>query len=275
MVSIPGVPVRRDHRSATRHARFPRDRPGSHSSRSSTSSCTPSPARRWPTCCSSIGLALLLFELFTAGVGVAGVVGAGAFVLGCYGLGVLPTRPSASRCSSFAMFGYAIDVQTGVPGFWTGIGTVSFVVGSLTLYDGLSLSWITLLVGHRRHGAGHDRRACRPWSAPGSRRPRSGGSGWSARWAGRHGGVAPTASSRSADAPWRARTNRATPIDAGDPVRVVAIDGLVLEVEPLEGGPRLPRAPFVAPVVTSDFVPFMTSSTSPKFTLDLPDFARL
>ena len=40
-----------------------------------------------------IGLALLLFELFTAGVGVAGVVGAGAFLLGCYGLGVLPTRP--------------------------------------------------------------------------------------------------------------------------------------------------------------------------------------
>jgi len=35
---------------------------------------------------------------------------------------------------------------------------------------------------------------------------------------------------------WRARTNRATPIAAGDPVRVVEIDGLVLEVEPEEGG---------------------------------------
>ena len=34
---------------------------------------------------------------------------------------------------------------------------------------------------------------------------------------------------------WRALTNRATPIPAGDPVRVAAIDGLVLEVEPLEG----------------------------------------
>ena len=40
------------------------------------------------------------------------------------------------------------------------------------------------------------------------------------------------------DAPWRARTNRATPIAAGDPVRVAAIDGLVLEVEPLEGAAR-------------------------------------
>jgi len=37
---------------------------------------------------------------------------------------------------------------------------------------------------------------------------------------------------------WRARTNRATPIDAGDPVRVVAVEGLVLEVEPPEGGAR-------------------------------------
>jgi membrane-bound serine protease (ClpP class) len=37
---------------------------------------------------------------------------------------------------------------------------------------------------------------------------------------------------------WRARTNRATPIEAGDPVRVVAISGLVLEVEPPEGGAR-------------------------------------
>jgi membrane-bound serine protease (ClpP class) len=39
-------------------------------------------------------------------------------------------------------------------------------------------------------------------------------------------------------APWRARTNRATPISVGDPVRVVAIDGLLLEVEPETGGAR-------------------------------------
>jgi membrane-bound serine protease (ClpP class) len=37
---------------------------------------------------------------------------------------------------------------------------------------------------------------------------------------------------------WRARTNRATPVPAGDPVRVVAIDGVTLEVEPLEGAAR-------------------------------------
>ena len=42
---------------------------------------------------------------------------------------------------------------------------------------------------------------------------------------------------------WRARTNRATPLAAGDAARVVAVEGLVLEVEPPEGGgPRLPRS---------------------------------
>ena len=39
-------------------------------------------------------------------------------------------------------------------------------------------------------------------------------------------------------AQWRARTNRATPVAAGQPVRVVAIDGVTLEVEPLEGAAR-------------------------------------
>jgi membrane-bound serine protease (ClpP class) len=43
---------------------------------------------------------------------------------------------------------------------------------------------------------------------------------------------------RVRDALWRARTNRATPIHAGDPVRVVSVEGIVLEVEPESGGAR-------------------------------------
>jgi membrane-bound serine protease (ClpP class) len=38
------------------------------------------------------------------------------------------------------------------------------------------------------------------------------------------------------EARWRARTNRATPIAAGEPCRVVSVEGLVLEVEPETGG---------------------------------------
>jgi membrane-bound serine protease (ClpP class) len=37
---------------------------------------------------------------------------------------------------------------------------------------------------------------------------------------------------------WRARTNRATPVSAGDPFRVAASDGITLEIEPHEGAAR-------------------------------------
>ena len=37
-------------------------------------------------------------------------------------------------------------------------------------------------------------------------------------------------------APWRARTNRATPLAVGERARVIEVDGLLLEVEPEAGG---------------------------------------
>ena len=51
-------------------------------------------------------------------------------------------------------------------------------------------------------------------------------------------GVDPDGVVRVRDALWRARTNRATPIAAGDAVRVVAVEGVLLEVEPEAGGAR-------------------------------------
>ncbi len=93
------------------------------------------------------GMALIVFELFTAGVGVAGLVGAGGLVLGSYGLAVLPTRPLGIALLVASMVAFAVDVQTGVPRFWTGVGAGTLVAGSFLLYDGVSVSWITLLVG--------------------------------------------------------------------------------------------------------------------------------
>jgi membrane-bound serine protease (ClpP class) len=54
-------------------------------------------------------------------------------------------------------------------------------------------------------------------------------------------GIEPEGTVEVRGAPWRARTNRATPIAAGARVRVVAIDGLLLEVEPETGGAREAR----------------------------------
>jgi membrane-bound serine protease (ClpP class) len=184
-----------------------------------------------------IGLSLLLFELFTAGVGIAGMVGAGSLVLGCYGLAVLPTRPLGVALLLFAMFGYGVDVQTGVPRIWTGIATVSFVVGSLVLFDGVSISWLTLLVAFvgitLGMVAGMPTMVRSRFSTPTIGRDWMIGELGSART-----DIDPDGVITLRDAPWRARTNRATPIRKDEPVRVVAIEGLVLEVEPEEGAAR-------------------------------------
>jgi len=184
-----------------------------------------------------IGLALILFELFTAGIGVAGVVGAGSLVLGSYGLASLPTNPIAVALLLFAVFGYGIDVQTGVPRAWSAIATATFALGSLVLYDDISLSWVTLLVaivGMALAMVGGMPAMVRTrFSTPTIGREWMVGEVGSAV-----GAVSPEGVVSVRDAPWRARTNRATPIEAGQSVRVVSIDGLLLEVEPLEGAAR-------------------------------------
>ncbi|MEZ5137290.1 MAG: NfeD family protein [Acidimicrobiales bacterium] len=182
-----------------------------------------------------IGLGLIIFEFFTAGVGVAGLVGAGSLVLSCYGLAILPVRPWAVALLVLAMFGFAVDVQTGVPRLWSGIGFGSLLVGSLTLYDGFSLSWITLLVG-----IGGTTLAM-VGGMPAMVRTRFSTPTIGREWMiGEEGeavtNISPDGVVRVRGALWRARTNRATPIDLRDAIRVVEVDGLLLEVEPLEGG---------------------------------------
>ncbi len=178
-----------------------------------------------------IGLALIVFELFTAGVGVAGMVGAGCLLLGCFGLAALPTNPVGIGLLLFAMIGFAIDVQTGVPRFWSGIGVVCLTAGSLLLYDGLSLSWITMavaVVGVSIAMIGGMPAMIRTrFSTP------TIGREWMVGELGAAASrIAPDGIVMVRSAPWRARTNRATPIELDQEIRVVAIAGLILEVEP-------------------------------------------
>jgi membrane-bound serine protease (ClpP class) len=184
-----------------------------------------------------VGMGLLVFELFTAGVGIAGVVGAGSFILGCYGLDVLPARWWAVGLLVLAMFGFAVDIQIGVPRFWTAVGLAALVVGSLALYDGTPLSWITLIAGVGGIGVGMIS------GMPAMVRSRFSTPTIGREWMIGEIGVAESAVDpdgivRVRDALWRARTNRATPIPVGGSIRVVEISGLILEVEPEEGGAR-------------------------------------
>lgn len=184
-----------------------------------------------------VGLGLLIFELYTAGIGVAGVTGAICIVLGSYGLAVLPTRPWAVALLLISAVGYAIDVQTGVPRFWTGVGVAASIVGSLYLFDGISLPWLTLIVGVGGLAIGMIS------GMPNMVRTRFSTPTIGRDWVLGEIGVAETAISpegivRVRDALWRARTNRATPIEVGGSVRVAEIAGLLLEVEPTEGAAR-------------------------------------
>jgi membrane-bound serine protease (ClpP class) len=184
------------------------------------------------------GLLLIVFELYTGGIGVAGGVGAVAVVLAAYGLAVLPTSPVGLALVVLAMFGFAVDVQTGVPRVWTGIGTVAFALGSLLLFDDpVSLSWVALVVGLLgvllMVLGGIPAVVRSRFSTPTVGREWMVGETGEAVTA-----VAPDGVVRVRGAPWRARTNRATPIDEGQAVKVASIDGLLLEVEPIEGAAR-------------------------------------
>ncbi len=185
----------------------------------------------------TIGLCLLLFEFFTAGIGVAGAVGAACTVLGCYGLLALPTRGWAVALLVVAVVAFGIDVQTGVPRFWTAAGMVLFTVGSLFLYRGVHLSWLSLLVGIAGVAltffSGMPSMVRTRFATPTIGREWMIGAPGEAVTA-----IDPVGVVRVGEAQWRARTNRATPVLLGGRIKVVAIDGVTLEVEPEEGGAR-------------------------------------
>jgi membrane-bound serine protease (ClpP class) len=186
------------------------------------------------------GLALIVFEFFTISIGLIGVGGALAVAGASYGFSHLPVHWWAVGLLLVAVLGYSIDVQAGGLGPWTAIGTAALVGGSLTLFGGSSeldpAWWLVLLV-------------CVVallffvWGMTAAVRAR-----FSTPTVGREGMIGEMGSAEVTVDPdgvvlvrgarWRARTNRATPIAAGDPVRVVAVEGVVLEVEPETGGAR-------------------------------------
>ena len=188
------------------------------------------------------GLALLVFEFYTAGVGVGGVVGAVCTFLAFSGLSVLPTRTWAIVVIGVAMLAFSVDVQVGIPRFWTGVGLLLTVIGTAFLFEslpGASMrpSWIALLGGlggiTLTFVVGMPNMVRTRFATP------TIGREWMIGEIGTvitdvdPDGVVEIGTSR-----WRARTNRATPVLAGEQVRVAEIDGITLEVEPLEGAAK-------------------------------------
>ncbi|MBM3827594.1 MAG: hypothetical protein FJW09_03020 [Actinobacteria bacterium] len=189
-----------------------------------------------------IGLALILFEFFTAGIGVAGVLGAVLTLLGFYGLGALPERGWALGLILVSFVAFAVDVQVGLPRLWTGVGLAAFSFGSVFLFptfdqQNLRVSWLTLLVGiggiALTYISGMPSMTRTRFATPTIGRERLIGETGRAVT-----DIAPDGAVQIGESRWKARTNRATPVKAGEVARVVAIDGIVLEVEPEAGGAR-------------------------------------
>jgi membrane-bound serine protease (ClpP class) len=189
-----------------------------------------------------IGLSLLIFEFFTAGVGIAGVAGAVCTILACYGIAELPARWWAVGLLVAAMGAFAIDVQVGIPRLWTGVGILFTIIGSFWLFEPVSGSslrpnWLSLIAG-----IGGMMLAFIV-GMPSMTRTRFATPTIGREWLIGSEGIAvspvdPDGVVKIGDAQWRARTNRATPIKVGEPLRVAAIDGVTLEVEPLEGAAK-------------------------------------
>jgi membrane-bound serine protease (ClpP class) len=186
------------------------------------------------------GAALLVFEFYTASIGIAGVVGAVAIVGACFGFSHLPVQGWAIFLLVLSMVGFAIDVQATALGAWTFIGSAALVVGSLFLYGGsarLDPAWwvlaIVIVATIVFMLSGMTAMVRSRFSTPTIGREELVGEMGKAEV-----DVDPDGVVRIRNALWRARTNRATPIARGARVRVTAVQGIVLEVEPEEGGAR-------------------------------------
>lgn len=180
----------------------------------------------------ALGIGLLLFEFFTAGVGIAGVVGAASALGAGYGLGVLPFRTWALVLLVVSMPAFAIDIQAGVQRFWTFAGLTTWIVGSVLLFDGVALPWPALATGIVGMGvamlSGMPAMVRSRFGTPSIDRGTLVGAVGRARGSVEMDGLVEIGS-----ASWRARSADPTrPIGADQEVVVVAVDGLTVEVEP-------------------------------------------
>lgn len=181
----------------------------------------------------------LIFELYNPGIGLAGILGAAALLMGFYGLSVLPTNWFGVLLIVMAVVLLLVDLHTAGLGAWTAAGLVLLVVGGLMLFSGadpaLALSpWaivvavvFTLLFFISVMTAALRVRL---------RRPITGEEAMVGAVGEAKTDIAPEGTVVTKGTLWRARTME-TGIAAGSKVQVKATEGLVLLVEPLHEEP--------------------------------------
>jgi membrane-bound serine protease (ClpP class) len=182
----------------------------------------------------------LIFEIYNPGVGLAGILGAIALVLGFYALSVLPTNWAGVLLIVLAVILLLVDLHTAGLGVFSVGGITALVAGGLILFSGaaapLRLSpwailaavglalvfFISVMTAALRVRL---------------RRPITGEEAMVGTVGEATTDIAPEGTVQSRGTLWRARTME-TGIAAGSKVRVKATEGLVLLVEPLHDEPE-------------------------------------
>lgn len=185
----------------------------------------------------AIGFLLILFEYYSASIGLAGVVGAVCLFGGIYGASQLDVN------KYFILFCLGVllivfDVQAGGLGFWSVISTIMFIVGGkLFVESSLQVSWLVLIliwigfivfVG----GAIPSMMRTRFGTATIGRENLIGKSGEVIE------NVSPYGKVKIEGALWKARTNHATPIIIGEEFKVSSIEGIELIIDPIVGAAK-------------------------------------
>ncbi len=86
----------------------------------------------------SLGTLGIIFEVFTLGIGLAGIFGAVSLLLGFYGLTVLPTNWAAVALIMLGMVFFLVELHVPGTGVWAVGGTAALIAGGLLLFSGAS-----------------------------------------------------------------------------------------------------------------------------------------
>lgn len=182
------------------------------------------------------GLAIAAFEFYAIGPGIAAAMAAISLFLASYGIWSLPVRWWAMGLTLMAWWALTYAYQRGGAAILTGFGAVLMLVGGLWYVDGapqLEMNPIVTLVIVAVVILFYT------VAMPTVARSR-----FSTRTIGRDHligaqGVAlvdfdPDGEVEVAGARWKAAAHREAGIERGDTVRIAEVDGLVLEVEPVD-----------------------------------------
>lgn len=189
-----------------------------------------------------VGAFGIIFELYNPGIGLAGILGALALLLGFYGLSVLPTNWLGVLLIVASVIFFVVDLQIAGFGVWTVGGVVGLVLGGLVLFSGaadvLQVSpWaiVAAVAGSLVFFVSVMTAALRVRL----RRPVTGEESIVGTVAVAKTDIAPEGMVSSKGMLWKARTME-TGIAAGSKVEVKATEGLVLLVEPHHDDEQVP-----------------------------------